>query len=87
MNAYVVDEVEQSRQERPGSSLVRRTVNVQVTDAPDAEAAIKEAYWVTWRDADGELDNGPTLVGIQGPPDLDPGTYLVSHDLTTLRYW
>lgn len=88
--AYIVDEVINSDHTSPtgGSSYIDKDVNVHVTDKPDREAAIREAYWVTRQDADGEIEAGPTLRGVQGEKEgLDPGTWLITHNVRTIRYW
>lgn len=90
VNAYIVDEVIKSDSSSPsgGTSYIDKDVNVHVSDAPDRETAVREAQWRTWRDADGEIEGGPTLVGVQGPDDgLDPNTWLVTHNIRTIRSW
>ena len=88
ISAYVCDEVEEARTERPGSSWVQTIVNVHVTGTPLREEAVAEAWWLTSREADGAVEYGPYLVEVQGPGDgLDPDMWLVSHRMQITRYW
>lgn len=88
MNGYVADEVEEHRSQHAGYDEIRAVINVYVTGTPDRESAVAEGHWVASRNADGEVIEGPSLVGVQGPDDgLDPDTWLVSHRVTTIRYY
>lgn len=86
--AYIVDEVINSESYSPsgGTSYIDKDVNVLVSDEFDRAKAVADANWETYRQSDGEIEAGPTLVSVQGPEDgLDPGTWLITHNIRTVR--
>lgn len=87
MQAYIVDEVEESVHHYPGSSEVTKVVNVHVTDAPTKADALREAHWRASQDGFGGTPiNGPFVIGVQGPDDgFDPQTWLVSERVTYIE--
>jgi len=86
MYAHVCDEEIVHESRCPGSSLLTTEMTVHVTEAPSAKAACDEARWRVTREADGEVES-VRRIELQGPPDFDPGTYLVTYEVQTLRYW